>query len=213
MVRGGSCGRSRSAEPRIAAASRMAVSRNHWLRNRASKPHGDPGSIRTRPAGRDEFSARPTLDRGRPFAKLCGETQAGALSVGGLCSDERYAHLLAWKRLLPLPGLSHDVRGRCSRLRSTRQGSTNDFVPRRHCARTASASGGLADSRSSRTRPYMDKMRLRPRPVEIEGIGPPLTRVFSDELSWREMEKQVAHAYCSLAPEDCARGDHDPKLW
>ena len=66
MGRGGSCGRSRSAEPRMAAASRMAVSRNHWLRNRASKPHGDPGSIRTRPAGRDEFPARPTLDRGRP---------------------------------------------------------------------------------------------------------------------------------------------------
>jgi len=60
---------------------------------------------------------------------------------------------------------------------------------------------------------YLEKTHLRPRPVEIEGIGAPLTRVFSDELSWREMEKQVAHAYCSLAPEDCARGDHDPKLW
>jgi Dolichyl-phosphate-mannose-protein mannosyltransferase len=52
---------------------------------------------------------------------------------------------------------------------------------------------------------YLDKTHLRPRPVEIEGIGAPLTQVFSDELGWREMEKQVALAYRSLPPQDRSR--------
>ena len=59
---------------------------------------------------------------------------------------------------------------------------------------------------------YLDKTHLRPRPVEIDGVGAPLTQVFSDELGWRAMEKQAAQAYHSLAPEDRARSDHDPKL-
>jgi 4-amino-4-deoxy-L-arabinose transferase-like glycosyltransferase len=49
---------------------------------------------------------------------------------------------------------------------------------------------------------YLDRTHLRPRPVEVEGIGAPLTQLFSDELGWREMEKQVATAYHSLPPGD-----------
>jgi hypothetical protein len=51
---------------------------------------------------------------------------------------------------------------------------------------------------------YLDITHLRPRPVEIEGVGAPLTQVFSDELGWRAMEKQAAQAYHSLSPVDRA---------
>ena len=52
---------------------------------------------------------------------------------------------------------------------------------------------------------YLDRTHLRPRPMEVEGIGAPLTQVFSDEMGWREMEKQVAQVYRSLPPEDRAQ--------
>ena len=49
---------------------------------------------------------------------------------------------------------------------------------------------------------YLDKTHLRPRPIERESIGAPLTQVFSDELGWRSMEKQVAEIYRSLPSQD-----------
>ena len=49
---------------------------------------------------------------------------------------------------------------------------------------------------------YLDAGHLRPPPNEREAIGMPLTIVFSGELGWREMEKQVAAVYRSLPPED-----------
>jgi hypothetical protein len=52
---------------------------------------------------------------------------------------------------------------------------------------------------------YLDRTHLRPRPDEAAGIGAPLTQIFSDELGWRDMEKQVAAAYNALSPEDRAR--------
>lgn len=52
---------------------------------------------------------------------------------------------------------------------------------------------------------YLDKSHLRPRPVEVEGIGAPLTHIFSDEVGWRAMEQQVAAVYRALPPEDRAR--------
>jgi hypothetical protein len=52
---------------------------------------------------------------------------------------------------------------------------------------------------------YLDKSNLRPRPVEVEGIGTPLTQLFSDELGWRTLEHQVADVYFALPPEDRAR--------
>jgi hypothetical protein len=52
---------------------------------------------------------------------------------------------------------------------------------------------------------YLDRTHLRPRPVEVEGIGAPLTQLFSDEFGWRDMEKQVAKVYQSLPPEDRSR--------
>ena len=52
---------------------------------------------------------------------------------------------------------------------------------------------------------YLDRTHLRPRPVEVEGIGAPLTQLFSDELGWREMEKEVANVYHSLPPNDRSR--------
>jgi len=52
---------------------------------------------------------------------------------------------------------------------------------------------------------YLDKSLLRPRPVEVEGIGAPLTQIFSDEVGWRTMEKQVANVYRALPAEDRAK--------
>jgi hypothetical protein len=49
---------------------------------------------------------------------------------------------------------------------------------------------------------YLDATHLRPAPDEREGVGMPLTIVFSGELGWRDMEKQVAAVYRSLSPED-----------
>jgi hypothetical protein len=51
---------------------------------------------------------------------------------------------------------------------------------------------------------YLDRTHLRPRPAEREGIGAPLTQVFSDEVGWRVMEKQVASIYRSMPAEDRA---------
>lgn len=52
---------------------------------------------------------------------------------------------------------------------------------------------------------FLDATHLRPSPNEREAIGAPLTQEFSDELGWRDMEKQVATVYRSLPPEDRAR--------
>jgi Dolichyl-phosphate-mannose-protein mannosyltransferase len=52
---------------------------------------------------------------------------------------------------------------------------------------------------------YMAWTHLKPRPVETAGIGAPLTQVFSDELGWRELEKQVAAIYHSLPNSDQKR--------
>ncbi len=45
---------------------------------------------------------------------------------------------------------------------------------------------------------YFARTHLKPRPDEAAGIGAPLTQVFSDELGWRALEKQVAGIYRSL---------------
>ena len=49
---------------------------------------------------------------------------------------------------------------------------------------------------------YLDRSHLRPSPNEREAIGAPLTQLFSDELGWRQLEKQVAQVYRSLPPEE-----------
>lgn len=49
---------------------------------------------------------------------------------------------------------------------------------------------------------YIARTHLRPRPEETAAIGAPLTQVFSDEMGWRELEKQVASIYDSLPPGD-----------
>jgi len=48
---------------------------------------------------------------------------------------------------------------------------------------------------------YIRARHLRPRPDELAAVGAPLTQVFSDEMGWRDLEKQVASIYRSL-PED-----------
>lgn len=48
---------------------------------------------------------------------------------------------------------------------------------------------------------YMSRLHLKPRPDELAAIGAPLTQVFSDEMGWRDLEKEVASIYRSL-PED-----------
>ena len=117
MVRAGGSDRNRSAEPGMAAASRMAVSRNHWLRNRASKPHRDPGSIRTWPASRDEPSIGPSLDRGHPFANLRGETQTVRfLSVAFVVTSAAVIYFQG-KDYYLFPAYPTMFRGRRSRLR------------------------------------------------------------------------------------------------
>jgi hypothetical protein len=51
---------------------------------------------------------------------------------------------------------------------------------------------------------YLDVTRLRPPPNERAAMGAPLTQVFSDEIGWRDLERQVAAVYRSL-PEDDRR--------
>jgi 4-amino-4-deoxy-L-arabinose transferase-like glycosyltransferase len=52
---------------------------------------------------------------------------------------------------------------------------------------------------------YLAATHLKPRPDEAAGVGAPLTQIFSDELGWRDFEKQVAAAYNALPPEERAR--------
>src|SRR5262249_22616545 len=52
---------------------------------------------------------------------------------------------------------------------------------------------------------YLERTHLRPSPNEREAIGAPLTQLFSDELGWRALEKQVAQVYQSLPPDERSR--------
>jgi hypothetical protein len=52
---------------------------------------------------------------------------------------------------------------------------------------------------------YLARTHLKPRPDEAAGIGAPLTQVFSDEMGWDALEKQVASIYRSLPPSDQKR--------
>jgi hypothetical protein len=52
---------------------------------------------------------------------------------------------------------------------------------------------------------FLERAPVRPRPVEVAGIGAPLTQVFSDEFGWRELERTVAHVYFALPPEQRKR--------
>ena len=49
---------------------------------------------------------------------------------------------------------------------------------------------------------YLASTHLKPPPNEVAAIGAPLTQVFSDELGWRALEKQVASVYHSLSAPD-----------
>lgn len=49
---------------------------------------------------------------------------------------------------------------------------------------------------------YMRTHHLRVRPDELAAVGAPLTQVFSDEMGWRELEKQVAAVYRALPPDE-----------
>jgi 4-amino-4-deoxy-L-arabinose transferase-like glycosyltransferase len=49
---------------------------------------------------------------------------------------------------------------------------------------------------------YLARAPMRPRPVEVAGIGAPLTQVFSDEFGWRELEHTVAGIYRALPPDE-----------
>jgi hypothetical protein len=51
---------------------------------------------------------------------------------------------------------------------------------------------------------YLEWTHLAPQPEEVAAIGAPLTQIFSDELGWRALEKQVAQVYRSLEPEERA---------
>jgi hypothetical protein len=52
---------------------------------------------------------------------------------------------------------------------------------------------------------YLNAYHLRPPPNEREGVGVPLTQIFSDELGWRPLEQQVAAIYRALPPEERSR--------
>jgi 4-amino-4-deoxy-L-arabinose transferase-like glycosyltransferase len=52
---------------------------------------------------------------------------------------------------------------------------------------------------------YLDFTHLRPEPIEVAGVGAPLTQSLSDELGWRDLEKKVAAALHQLSPPDRAR--------
>ncbi len=51
---------------------------------------------------------------------------------------------------------------------------------------------------------FVARAPLRPRPVEVAGIGAPLTQIFSDEFGWRELEHTVADVYRGLSADDRA---------
>jgi hypothetical protein len=48
---------------------------------------------------------------------------------------------------------------------------------------------------------YLERTHLRPAPYETAAIGAPLIHVFSDELGWRDLAKDVVAVYQSL-PEN-----------
>lgn len=52
---------------------------------------------------------------------------------------------------------------------------------------------------------FLARAPFRPHPVEVAGIGAPLTQVFSDEFGWRELEHKVAAVYRGLPASDRAR--------
>ncbi|HET9375668.1 MAG TPA: glycosyltransferase family 39 protein [Chthoniobacterales bacterium] len=51
---------------------------------------------------------------------------------------------------------------------------------------------------------YLTLTHLAPTPEEAAAVGAPLTQIFSDELGWRELEKQVATVYRSLSSDERA---------
>jgi hypothetical protein len=51
---------------------------------------------------------------------------------------------------------------------------------------------------------YLEWTHLAPPPQEVAAVGAPLTQIFSDELGWRAMEKQVAQVCRALPPEERA---------
>lgn len=51
----------------------------------------------------------------------------------------------------------------------------------------------------------LDHMSLRPKPVEVAGIGSPLMEVFSDEFGWHELARMVESVYSSLPASDRAK--------
>jgi 4-amino-4-deoxy-L-arabinose transferase-like glycosyltransferase len=52
---------------------------------------------------------------------------------------------------------------------------------------------------------YLSFSHLAPPPSEAAAVGAPLTQLFSDELGWRDLEKQVASVYHSLPAEEQSR--------
>lgn len=52
---------------------------------------------------------------------------------------------------------------------------------------------------------YLRATHLRPPPDELAAVGAPLTQVFSDEMGWRDLEKNVAAAYRSLPAAERSR--------
>jgi 4-amino-4-deoxy-L-arabinose transferase-like glycosyltransferase len=52
---------------------------------------------------------------------------------------------------------------------------------------------------------YLAWSHLAPPPSEAAAVGAPLTQLFSDELGWRNLEKQVAAVYYSLPADERSR--------
>ena len=52
---------------------------------------------------------------------------------------------------------------------------------------------------------YLAFSHLASPPSEAAAVGAPLTQLFSDELGWRELEKQVASIYHSLSTDEQSR--------
>jgi 4-amino-4-deoxy-L-arabinose transferase-like glycosyltransferase len=52
---------------------------------------------------------------------------------------------------------------------------------------------------------YLAFSHLAPPPSESAAVGAPLTQLFSDELGWRDLEKQVASIYHSLPADERSR--------
>jgi hypothetical protein len=126
-----------------------------------------------------------------------------AVSVVGICADDRVLFCPARNQLLSVPRLSHDVRRRRGVLRRA-QCLDNALLDRGGDCRGRGSCADRAPDPGARAAPELHG-RNRYQACEAAGVGAPLTQSLSDELGWRELEQKVAVVFHQLSPDDQKR--------